>query len=356
MSQEEELRELIKQIKPAGREAMERAKERWRTVAKPLHSLGKLEDAVIKIAGMRGSAEFSLEKKGLVIMCADNGVVAEGVTQTGQEVTAIVTENFTRRETSACLMAERAGVDLFPVDIGVARDVPGVTVPEYKVAYGTENMKNGPAMTREQAARAVLTGIRIAGKLAAEGYEILATGEMGIGNTTTSSAAAAVLLDRDPAEVTGRGAGLDSEGLERKIRVIREAVERNCPDREDVTDVLSKVGGLDIAGLTGVFLGGALCRIPVVIDGFISSVAALCAVRMAPDTLDYILPSHRSKEPAGEMVLKELGLSPYIDCGMNLGEGTGAVAVMPLLEMGLSVYQNMSTFEEISVEQYEELK
>ena len=356
MSYETDFKEELRKIPTVDEKAMERAAQRWNTVATPMHSLGKLEDAVIKIAGMKGSAEVKLDKKGLVIMCADNGVVAEGVTQTGQEVTAVVTENFTRRATSVCLMAERAGADLFPIDIGVAGDVPGVTVREYKVAYGTENMKNGPAMTREQAARAVLTGICIVRKLAAEGYGILATGEMGIGNTTTSSAAASVLLDRDPAEVTGRGAGLDSEGLERKISVIREAIGKNGPAREDVVDVLSKVGGLDIAGLTGVFLGGALCRIPVVIDGFISSVAALCAVRMAPDTLDYILPSHRSKEPAGEMVLKELGLSPYIDCGMNLGEGTGAVAVMPLLEMGLSVYRNMSTFEEISVEQYEELK
>ena len=355
-AEEAELQALIRKIGPADRISMEEAAARWKTVGKPLFSLGKLEDAVIRIAGMRKKSIYSLEKKGLVAICADNGVVAEGVTQTGQEVTAIVAENFTKSETSVCLMAQVAGVDIFPVDMGMIRDVPGVTRPEYKVAYGTENMAEGPAMTREQAVQAIRNGIRIVEELSAKGYDILATGEMGIGNTTTSSAVVSVLLDRDVREVTGRGAGLSSEGLERKIQVIRRAVERNCPDPSDPINVLAKVGGLDIAGLAGVFLGGALFHIPVVIDGFISSAAALCAVRMAPDCRDYMLASHKSGEPAGGMVLDALGLSPFIDCNMSLGEGSGAVAVMPLLDMGLKVYLEMSTFDEIHVEQYEELK
>ena len=355
-AEEAELQALIRKIGPADRVSMGEAAARWKTVGKPLFSLGKLEDAVIRIAGMRKKSIYSLEKKGLVAICADNGVVAEGVTQTGQEVTAIVAENFTKSETSVCLMAQVAGVDIFPVDMGMIRDVPGVTRPEYKVAYGTENMAEGPAMTRKQAIQAVRNGIRIVEELSAKGYDILATGEMGIGNTTTSSAVVSVLLDRDVREVTGRGAGLSSEGLERKIQVIRRAVERNCPDPSDPIDVLAKVGGLDIAGLAGVFLGGALFHIPVVIDGFISSAAALCAVRMAPDCRDYMLASHKSGEPAGGMVLDALGLSPFIDCNMSLGEGSGAVAVMPLLDMGLKVYLEMSTFDEIHVEQYEELK
>lgn len=355
-AEEAELQALIRKIGPADRVSMGEAAARWKTVGKPLFSLGKLEDAVIRIAGMRKKSIYSLEKKGLVAICADNGVVAEGVTQTGQEVTAIVAENFTKSETSVCLMAQVAGVDIFPVDMGMIRDVPGVTRPEYKVAYGTENMAEGPAMTREQAVQAIRNGIRIVEELSAKGYDILATGEMGIGNTTTSSAVVSVLLDRDVREVTGRGAGLSSEGLERKIQVIRRAVERNCPDPSDPIDVLAKVGGLDIAGLAGVFLGGALFHIPVVIDGFISSAAALCAVRMAPDCRDYMLASHKSGESAGGMVLDALGLSPFIDCNMSLGEGSGAVAVMPLLDMGLKVYLEMSTFDEIHVEQYEELK
>lgn len=349
------LEEALQKIGPADRKSTEEARARWRTVGKPLFSLGKLEDAVIRMAGIKGSSSYTLEKKALVILCADNGVVEEGVTQTGQEVTAIVTENFTKKAASVCFMSEAAGVDLFPVDIGVARDVDHVTRPEYKVAYGTKNMTREPAMTREEAERAILTGVRLVQELAEKGYDIIATGEMGIGNTTTSSAVVSVLLGRDPEEVTGRGAGLSTEGLRRKVDAIRRAVRINAPDASDAVDVLAKVGGLDIAGLAGVFLGGAVCHIPIVIDGFISSAAALCAARMAPACADYMMPSHCSNEPAGGIVLEALGLSPFIDCGMSLGEGSGAVAVLPLLEMGLEVYNRMSTFEEIRVEQYEEL-
>ena len=349
------LEETLQKIGPADRISTEEARARWRTVGKPLFSLGKLEDAIIRMAGIKGSSSYTLEKKALVILCADNGVVEEGVTQTGQEVTAIVTENFTKKAASVCFMSEAAGVDLFPVDIGVARDVDHVTRPEYKVAYGTKNMTREPAMTREEAERAILTGVRLVQELAEKGYDIIATGEMGIGNTTTSSAVVYVLLGRDPEEVTGRGAGLSTEGLRRKVDAIRRAVRINAPHASDAVDVLAKVGGLDIAGLAGVFLGGAVCHIPIVIDGFISSAAALCAARMAPACADYMMPSHRSNEPAGGIVLEALGLSPFIDCGMSLGEWSGAVAVLPLLEMGLEVYNRMSTFEEIRVEQYEEL-
>ena len=343
-------------IRPAHQPSVEAAKAHWKTVGKPLNSLGKLEEAVVRMAGVRETADYKIRKKGLVIMCADNGVVAEGVTQTGQEVTAIVAENFTRRATSVCLMAEVAGVELFPVDIGMATDVAAVTKPEYKVMSGTKDMLLEPAMSRNQAAQAVLTGIHIVEKLAEQGYDLLATGEMGIGNTTTSSAVASVLLSQDVEKMTGRGAGLSAEGLNRKIDVIRRSIELHQPDKNDVLDVLSKVGGLDIAGLAGVFLGGALCRIPVLIDGFISSVAALCAARLCPAAADSMMPSHKSGEPAGGMVLDALGLSPFIDCHMSLGEGSGAVAAVPMLEMGLAVYREMSTFEEIHVDQYEEFE
>ena len=350
------LEETLVQIKPLDERAMEIAAKRWDSIAKPLHSLGKMEKLVIQIAGITGDPDIHIKKRALVPMCADNGVVEEGVTQTGQEVTAIVADNFTKCATSVCIMAETAGADLFPIDIGMVTDVPSVTDPKDKVMYGTKNMVEEPAMSREQAAQAVLIGIRKVKELAEQGYDLIATGEMGIGNTTTSSAVVSVLLDESVENVTGRGAGLSSEGLNRKIRAIERAIEKHQPDKEDVLDVLSKVGGLDIAGMTGAFLGGAIYHIPVLIDGFISSAAALCAVRMVPETADYILASHCSGEPAGRMVLEELKLPYLIDAKMSLGEGSGAVAAIPLLEMGVNVYRKMSTFEEIKVEQYEELK
>ena len=324
-------------IKPLDENAMEEARAHWMTVGKPLFSLGSLEDAVIQIAGIKGTSDFELRKRGLIIMCADNGVVEEGVTQTGQEVTAIVADNFTRGETSVCIMAEEAKVDLFPVDVGMATDVPSVTKKEYKVMYGTHNFAKEAAMTREEAVEAIEVGIQMVKKCAEAGYEILATGEMGIGNTTTSSAVASVLLGEDPKVMTGKGAGLTKKGLQKKVQVIREAVERMQPDKTDV------------------YLGGAIYRIPVLIDGFISAVAALVAVRLVPECAGYILPSHLSDEPASRKILDALEKKPFLTCGMCLGEGTGAVAAMPLLEMGLQVYRKMGTFDDIHVEQYEVL-
>lgn len=356
MSKEGMLEQLKAQIEPADCISKERAKSRWISVAKPLFSLGKLEDAVIQIAGIKRCEQFELKKKALVILCADNGVVEEGVTQTGQEVTAIVADNFTKNAASVAIMSEVAQADIFPVDIGMVKDVPSVTKREQKVAYGTKNLAKEPAMSAEEVWKAIEVGIDMAETLKAKGYDILATGEMGIGNTTTSSAVASVLLGKSPEAVTGKGAGLTSVGLEHKIRVIRDAIQLHRPDREDVIDVLAKVGGLDIAGLAGVFLGGALYHLPVVIDGFISGIAALCAVRMVPAVRDYILPSHISKEPASRMILEALDVSPFLSCDMCLGEGSGAVAVFPLLDMALQVYLRMGTFEDIKVEKYEVLK
>ena len=326
------------------------------TVGKPLFSLGSLEDAVIQIAGIKGTSDFELRKRGLIIMCADNGVVEEGVTQTGQEVTAIVADNFTRGETSVCIMAEEAKVDLFPVDVGMATDVPSVTKKEYKVMYGTHNFAKEAAMTREEAVETIEVGIQMVKKCAEAGYEILATGEMGIGNTTTSSAVASVLLGKPVEDMTGRGAGLSGEGLGRKINAIKKAIALNNPDRADVIDVLAKVGGLDIAGMTGVFIGGAALGMPVVMDGFISCVSALIAVKICPQVSDYIIASHVSKEPAAHLILKELDKEAIIHAGMCLGEGTGAVALFPLMDLSCAVYNSMSTFGDINVEQYEELK
>lgn len=349
------LEEVIQGIVPADQEAMGRAKARWDSIAKPLGSLGALEDAVIRIAGMSGSPDVDISKRAVVVMCADNGVVAEGVTQTGQEVTAIVAENMSTGDTSVCAMSRAAGAEVVPVDIGTAVPVTGARIRQKCVRRGTANMTRGPAMSREEAVQAILAGVEIARELRGQGVKLLATGEMGIGNTTTSSALAAVLLNRPVEDMTGRGAGLSSEGLQRKIRAIETAIRVNKPDPGDVLDVLHKVGGLDIAGLAGVFLGGALCRTPVLVDGFISSVAALVAARLCPHCRDYMLGSHASEEPASQLVLSELNLRPFLYAGMRLGEGTGAVAVMPLLDMGLAVYREMATFEDTNIEAYQPL-
>lgn len=350
--QESQLDELIKSIEPVSEEAVWAAQKRWNSIAKPLHSLGKLETAVMRIAGISQTADVRIEKKALIVMCADNGVVAEGVTQTGQEVTAIVAENFLTCNSSAAIMCEKAGIDLYPVDIGMARDTK---VLDRKIAYGTRNMAKEPAMTREEAVRGILTGIQIVKEKKEAGYEILATGEMGIGNTTTSSAVAAVLLDEPVESVTGRGAGLSGDGLRRKKEIIARAIALHKPDRTDALDVLSKVGGFDLAGLAGVFLGGAVYHVPVVIDGFISAAAALAAANMCGLAKEYMLASHISKEPGMRMILAALGLEAYLTCDLCLGEGTGAVAFMPVLAMAVEVYRRMSTFSDNQIEDYKEL-
>lgn len=347
------LEEAKKQIRPVDQEAVCAAQKRWDSIAKPLHSLGKMEKIVIQIAGITGSADVRLDKRALVAMCADNGVVEEGVTQTGQEVTAIVAENFLKGDTSACVMCRQCGTDVFPVDVGMASDTK---VPsDLKVMMGTRNMTKEPAMTYEEAVQGIEAGIEMVRRLKEQGYRLIATGEMGIGNTTTSSAVASVLLNRSVEEMTGRGAGLSGEGLKRKIDAIKRAVKLNEPDPFDPVDVLAKVGGLDIAGMAGVFMGGAVYRIPVVIDGFISCVAALVAQRISPLTKDYMIASHVSREPAAAMILEALEKEAVLHGEMCLGEGSGAVALFPFIDMGLAVYESMSTFEEIKVEQYEEL-
>ena len=347
------LQETIDKIRPIDRKAAALAQKRWDSIGKPLHSLGKMETLVMQIAGITGSASVNIKKRALVPMCADNGVVAEGVTQTGQEVTAIVAENFLTGDTSACVMCRQCGTDVFPVDVGMVSDTK---VPrDLKVMNGTRNMAKEPAMTREEAVCGIEAGIEMVRRLKEKGYTLIATGEMGIGNTTTSSAVASVLLDKPVEMMTGRGAGLSGEGLKRKIAAIQKAVSKNQPDPKDAIDVLAKVGGLDIAGMAGVFLGGAAMHIPVVIDGFISCVAALVAQRICPLVKDYMIASHVSKEPAASLILEALDKEAVLHGEMCLGEGSGAVALFPFLDMGIAVYESMSTFEELKVDQYKEL-
>lgn len=356
---EQDLKDILKQVENPDNKAQEAAKKRWNQVAKPLYSLGLLEETLVTIAGICRTPRVRIEKKALVIMCADNGVVEEGVTQAGQEVTAIVTQNFTKGDSCACIMAKQAGVNVFPVDIGVASplDDLGERYPllQKKIAYGTKNIHREPAMTRAETLSAIETGIHLVEDLKNMGYGLIATGEMGIGNTTTSSAVASVLLGQDPDRMTGRGAGLTKQGVQNKIRVIREAIALHKPDRLDGIDVLSKVGGLDLAGLTGIFLGGAIYQVPILLDGFISGTAALAAFVICPRAREYMLATHQSSEPAGAAILNALGLKPMIHAEMCLGEGTGAIAAVPLLSMAVAVYDTMSTFHDIEIEDYQPL-
>lgn len=347
------LEETMQKIRPVDAAAMAAAKQHWDGLGKPLGSLGRLEKALIQIAGIQRTGDVHIDRKALVIMCADNGVVEEGVTQCGQEVTATVAENFLDEKSCVAIMCRRAGTKICPVDIGMAVDTP--RVEKRKIAYGTKNMAKEPAMTREQAVAAIEVGIAKAEELHAQGYEILATGEMGIGNTTTSSAMTAVYLGLDVETVTGRGAGLSSHGLQRKIHAIKQAIAVNQPDPEDPLDVLAKVGGLDIAGMCGLFLGGAAQQMPVVMDGFISQVAALTAMRLVPECADYILASHVSEEPGANILLKALDKDAFLTCGMRLGEGSGAVALFPILDFASDIYHKMSTFVQADIVEYQPL-
>ncbi|MGI6070411.1 MAG: nicotinate-nucleotide--dimethylbenzimidazole phosphoribosyltransferase [Blautia sp.] len=347
------LQETLEKIQPLDERMMEVTRKRWDSIAHPLHSLGLFEDVLVEIAGMTRSQDMDYKKKALVTMCADNGVVEEGVTQTGQEVTAIVAENFLVEQATASILCRECGADIYPVDIGMVTDTK---VPRHKVAYGTKNMAKEPAMTREEAVEALEVGIHMAEELVARGYRMLATGEMGIGNTTTSSAVASVLLEEPVEKMTGRGAGLSSEGLEKKIHTIKKAIALHQPDKKDAIDVLSKVGGLDIAGMAGVCLGAAALQVPVVIDGFISGVAALVAARICPAASGYIIASHVSKEPAAQLILEAMDKRAFLHADMHLGEGTGAVTLFPLLDMAAAIYNSMSTFQEINVEEYQHLK
>ena len=276
------LSECCMQIQPLDEIAMQAAQQHWNQLAKPLHSLGRLEDMIVQLAGIHRSAQLEQRKKVVLIFCADNGIVEEGVTQTGQEVTATVAENFTKGIATVNSLAQVCQADVMPIDIGIARDMTCKDIANRKIAYGTKNFAKEPAMTRTEVEQAILTGIQLVKEQKEQGYNLIITGEMGIGNTTTSSAVFSILSQIAPELVTGKGAGLSKAGIQRKIQVIQAAIQKYQPNPEDVIDVLSKVGGLDICGMMGAFLGGAIYRVPVLIDGFISAVAANCAVRYAP--------------------------------------------------------------------------
>lgn len=336
-------------VRPADREVMEKAKQRQAELAKPPGSLGMLEDISIRVAGMTGKIHNKADKCRLVVLCADNGVWDEGVSCTPQSVTLSQSINLTRRLTGASTLAKHFGDDVMVVDVGIMTDYNCPAIINRKIAYGTKNFYLEPAMTYEQAERAVCVGLEMADKCAEDGIEAIGVGEMGMGNTTTSAAILSAFTG-EPASVTaGKGGGLLEEAYKHKLEVIDGAIANHKPDVNDPIDVLAKVGGFDIAAMAGVFLGAAEHRIPVVIDGFISVVAALVAARLCPNVKDYLIASHASFEPGYQIAIKELGLTAPLLLGMRLGEGSGCPVMFRVMDAAYAIMNEMATFDEASI-------
>lgn len=343
---QKELDALVREVLPLDRGAMTAAEEYQARLAKPPGSLGRLEEISIQLAGITGRVHNALNKKQLLVFAADNGVVAEGVSSAPQSVTKQQTINLMRGKTGAAVLAKHFGCGLTVCDVGVNADIYESTVLNRKIAYGTQNICTGPAMTREQTLQAILTSAEIARTVDAD---VIGVGEMGIGNTTTSSAVLAVLLGADVEAVTGRGGGITEESFRKKKAVIRTAIEVNRPDRDDVVGVLSKVGGFDLAAMCGAFLGAAAARRPAVIDGLISAAAALCAVRLCPNVRGYLVPSHASFEIGYRLAMEAMDLRPLFDLGMRLGEGSGCPLAFQVLDAACAVINDMATFDEAGI-------
>lgn len=334
------------EIKPLDEAAMSAARARQAQLAKPPGSLGRLEELSVQLAGITGKVQCTIEKKHLLVFAADNGVVEEGVSSAPQSVTLQQTVNLTRGKTGASVLARHFGCGITVCDVGVNADIAEKAVLNRKIAYGTKNIAHGPAMTREQAMTAIRTGMELAQSTDAD---VLGIGEMGIGNTTTSSAVLTVLLDADVEDVTGRGGGITDESFRKKKDVIRRAIAVNHPDRSDVVDVLAKVGGFDIAAMCGAFLGAAATQRPVVIDGVISAVAALCAVRLCPNVRGYLIPSHASYEIGYRLAMDAMALQPMLLLEMRLGEGSGCPLAFEILSAACAVMNHMATFDQAGI-------
>ena len=343
---QEKIEALVRAVQPLDQKAMLAAEAHQARLAKPPGSLGRLEELSVQLAGITGKVHNELPRKQLLVFAADNGVVAEGVSSAPQSVTMQQTINLTRGKTGAAVLAKRFGCGLTVCDVGVNADICESAVLNRKISYGTQNICAGPAMTREQALQAILTGAAVAENVDADAVGI---GEMGIGNTTTSSAVLAVLLGADVDKVTGRGGGITEESFRKKKAVIRTAIAVNRPNRDDVIDVLAKVGGFDLAAMCGAFLGAAASRRAAVIDGFISAVAALCAVRLCPLVHGYLIPSHASFEIGYRLAIEELALRPLFDLGMRLGEGSGCPLAFQVLDAACAVMNSMASFDEAGI-------
>ena len=349
---DQELKQYCGAVTVPDREIMDAARRRQAELAKPPGSLGKLEDYSIRLAGITGQVRPHIEKCRVLVLAADNGVTAEGISSAPTSVTLSQVINMTRHKTGMSALAHYFGNEVVVADMGIDTDRPIPGVLDRKVRRSTGNIAREPAMTRQQALQALETGMELAAQAAADGVQALGIGEMGIGNTTTSSAVAAALLQKKAEEVTGRGAGLDDVKLQKKIRVIQETIERCDLYQASATEVLAKVGGFDIAAMAGACMGAAIYEIPLILDGLISMVAALAAERLLPGSKDFLIASHASREPATIALIKELALAPVIYADMALGEGTGAMMLLPMLAMAKAVYDETNSFSDAGVETY----
>ncbi len=344
------LPKLLSRIKAPDPTLGEKAQAHLDQLTKPPGSLGRLEELARRIVEITGQERPAIRRAVIFTLAADHGVVVEGVSAYPQVVTAQMVDNFLRGGAAIDVMARHIGADLVVADLGVATPLPsrpGLVVR--RIGPGTWNMARGPAMTREQALAAVEAGIGLVEAERCQGVDLIGTGEMGIGNTTAASAIAAVLTGAPVESVTGRGTGIDEASWQRKVAVIRRAIELNRPDPRDGLDLLAKVGGFEIGGLVGVILAGAAHQVPVVLDGFITGAAALVAQTLKPEVSRYLFASHCSTEPGHKAVLARLGLEPYLDFGLRLGEGTGAALTFPLIRTAVAVYTEMATFKSAGV-------
>lgn len=346
---EAEIERILQNIKPLDRKVMDEAAKYQARLAKPPGSLGKLEGISIRLAGITGNLHNAIDRSRILVFCADNGVTAEGVSCAPQSVTAAQAVNMTKGLTGMSAMARYFGCSLVVADVGIATPYRCEAVRNCSIAKGTKNFAKEPAMTRRQTVEAIATGVRLASEAAQDGMDVIGIGEMGIGNTTTSSAVLAAITGLPVEAVTGRGGGVTDEGFLKKKQVIENALKLHKPDKTDPIDVLSKVGGFDLAAMCGAFLGAAACRMPAVADGLISVVAALCAARLCPDAKGYFFPSHCSYEIGYKAAADELGLDPWLNLGMRLGEGSGCPLAFEVLSAACAVMNGMATFEDASI-------
>lgn len=340
------LNKIIDGITPVEKEVAIQTQKHLDNLIKPIGSLGRLEEIALRIAAITGKVSNKLDKKCVVVFAADNGICEEKVSTAPAAITAIQLINMTKGLAGINVLCKQAGADVFLVDIGVNADLPYEHIINKKIRLGTRNMLKEPALTKEEVIKALETGIMMVEDLVAKGYQVIGTGEMGIGNTSTSASVIMALTDYPAEEVIGKGAGMTAEDYKHKVEVLKEALAKQCPNPKDVLEVLSKVGGLDIAGMAGVFLACAYYKIPVVIDGLISIVSALVASRLNPLAIDYMLPSHLSAEPGYVAVMKEIGLEAYLLLDMRLGEGSGCPLAFQLIDNALAIEREMGTFEE----------